>query len=233
MSYVEHPPPPGLAPWLECTWERRGDHRPVRVLPDGCVDIVWIEGVGTQVVGPNTTAFVVALPPGTRVAGARLRPGAAPGLFGLAPESVVDARVPVDDVWAADGQRLAESLELAADPVSGIRGWLGRRAAQAGQPDLLVREAILRLGRPDVEIRRLADELCLSERQLHRRVAAAVGYGPKRLARVLRLQRALAAGRAGDDLVRAALEAGYCDQAHFANDCRALAGLPPTLVLAG
>jgi AraC-like DNA-binding protein len=232
MTYTELRPPTTLTPWLVCTWERRtGDGPPVRVLPDGCIDIVWIEGVGTQVVGANTTAFVVDLPPGTRVSGARLRPGAAGGLLGLAAEAVLDARVPVADVFGADGSRLADSLDAARDPTGGIRAWLTGRVARAERPDPLVGAAVAALARPDVAIGGLADALCVSDRQLRRRVRAAVGYGPKRLARVLRLQRALAAGRAGDDLARVALDAGYADQAHFANDCRALAGVPPSALL--
>jgi AraC-like DNA-binding protein len=233
MTYAEHAAPPALAPWLACTWERTAEAGPpVRVLPDGCIDVVWTEGTGTQVVGPNTTAFVVAIPAGTRVVGARLRPGAAPSLLGLAAEAVRDARVGVEDVWADEGARLAASLELDPDPARGIRSWLIGRIAGAELPDPLVGAAIDRLGRPDAVIGSLADELGLSERHLRRRVSAAVGYGPKRLARVLRLQRALALGRAGDELARVALEAGYSDQAHFANDCRDLAGVPPTAILA-
>jgi methylphosphotriester-DNA--protein-cysteine methyltransferase len=57
-----------------------------------------------------------------------------------------------------------------------------------------------------------------------------VGYGPKRLGRVLRLRRALAEIQAGSGLAEAAFGAGYVDQAHFTNDCRDLAGVPPTSV---
>jgi AraC-like DNA-binding protein len=78
----------------------------------------------------------------------------------------------------------------------------------------------------------LAARLAISERQLRRRVAAAVGYGPKRLARVFRLRRALDAAHAGDELARVAFDAGYADQAHFANECRALAGASPSALLA-
>jgi AraC-like DNA-binding protein len=78
----------------------------------------------------------------------------------------------------------------------------------------------------------LARELFVSERQLRRRIGAAVGYGPKRLARVLRLERALAAARGGEELARVAAEAGYADQSHFAGDCRELAGVPPSALLA-
>jgi methylphosphotriester-DNA--protein-cysteine methyltransferase len=55
--------------------------------------------------------------------------------------------------------------------------------------------------------------------------------GPKRLARVLRLERALVAARGGEVLALAAATAGYADQAHFAHQCRALAGVSPTTLL--
>lgn len=233
MSYREHVPPAGLAPWLACTWERQADGRaPVRVVPDGCIDVVWIEGAGTHIVGANTTAFLVPFAAATHVIGARLRPGAAPALLGVAGDAVRDARVPLEQVWGSDGARLASSLDDAADPLQLLRAGLLARAARAEPPDPLVRHAVTRLGRPDVVVTALARELAVSERQLRRRVAAAVGYGPKRLARVLRLGRALQAASAGDDLARVALDAGYADQAHFANDCRALAGVPPSVVLA-
>jgi len=232
MSYAELGPPSVLAPWLACFWERKADGGPpVRVLPDGCIDIVWIEGLGTRVVGPNTTAFAVSLRPGTRVVGARLRPGATASLLGVAAESLLDVRIPVAEVLADEGRRLAARIEEGPDPAGAIGSWLADRAARASWPDRLVAEAIAGLGRPDVVIGGLADELGLSERQLRRRVSAAVGYGPKRLARVLRLQRALDAGRAGGELGRVALDAGYADQAHFTNDCRDLAGVPPSVIL--
>ena len=202
------------------------------MLPDGCIDVVWREGAGTQLVGANTTAFVVSLPAGTRVIGARLRPGAGPALLGVSGEAVRDARVPIAEVWGDAGRRLASALDEGPDPLAVLRSALLARAAGAEPPDPLVRAAVAHLARP-VAVAALADELGLSERQLRRCVAAAVGYGPKRLARVFRLARALEAARGGGDLARAAFEAGYADQAHFANDCRALAGVPPTVVLAG
>lgn len=233
MSYREHAPPPALVPWLACTWERCAhDGESVRVLPDGCVDVVWTERSGTQIVGANTTAFVVSIEAGRRVVGARLRPGAAPGLLGVAGEAVRDARVAVEELWGSEGAGLARRLDENADPVAGLRAALLARAARAERPDHLVGETVARLARPDTVIAGLAGELGVSERQLRRRVSAAVGYGPKRLARVLRLERALNAARAGEELARAAVEAGYADQAHFTNDCRALAGVPPSVVLA-
>jgi len=232
MSYREHPPPPRLVPWLACTWERRGEPGPpVRVLPDGCIDIVWIEGFGTRVVGANSTAFLVSVPAGARVVGARFRPGAAPALLGVPGEGVRDERPEIAEVWGGAGARLAAELDEHPDPLARLRAALQARASRATLPDPLVSESVGRLARPGMGVSELASGLGVSERQLRRRVSVAVGYGPKRLARVLRLRRALDAARAGDGLARAALEAGYADQAHFANDCRALGGASPSVIL--
>jgi AraC-like DNA-binding protein len=232
MSYREHAPAAALAPWLACAWERHGDAgAPVRVVPDGCIDIVWTEGFGTQVVGPNTTAFVVALPTGVRVAGVRMRPGAGAALLGVDAAALRDAHLPLEDVWHDDGRRLAERLDGAEDGVAALLAALLARTPQIAAPDPLVFAAVQRLQDPHARVQALAHELDVSARQLRRRFETAVGYGPKRLARVLRLERALGAARGGEELAQAAAGAGYADQAHFAHDCRALTGVSPSALL--
>jgi methylphosphotriester-DNA--protein-cysteine methyltransferase len=99
-------------------------------------------------------------------------------------------------------------------------------AALGRQADPLVAAAAPRLGQQDV--RALARDLGVSERQLRRRFHAAAGYGPKTLARVLRFRRfvdAIDRGRA--DLAVLAFDAGYADQAHLTRETTRLAGLPP------
>jgi AraC-like DNA-binding protein len=235
VSYREHPPPPALVPWLACTWERRGEgSAPVRVLPDGCIDVIWTEGSGVALVGPNTTAFAATVPLGRRMVGARLRPGAAPALLGVVAPRLRDARPDIISVLGDDGRRLGAALEDGADPVADIRAWLTARGQRAAAPDPLILGAVARLDRPGPDgVRGVAVDLGLSERALRRRVTAGVGYGPKRLARVLRLWRALGAARAGEELASAAFLAGYVDQAHFSHDCRELAGVTPSALLVG
>ncbi len=52
------------------------------------------------------------------------------------------------------------------------------------------------------------------------------GTGPKTLARILRLQTAVALARAGRPFADVAVTAGYADQAHLSRDVKALAGVP-------
>ncbi|MCZ4495406.1 MAG: AraC family transcriptional regulator, partial [Conexibacter sp.] len=79
---------------------------------------------------------------------------------------------------------------------------------------------------------RRAAHLCV--RQLRRRFVRAVGYWPATLARVQRFQRFLghAQRTPGASLARLAADAGYADQAHLARECRRLAGVPPSALLA-
>jgi AraC-like DNA-binding protein len=105
----------------------------------------------------------------------------------------------------------------------------------------MVRAAVDALDRPRARVSSAAFELGLSARQLQRRVADAVGYGPKTLARVLRFRRlqALAATPPRQDpgaasapaLVDLALDAGYADQAHMTAEVTRLTGLSPVRFL--
>ncbi|MEJ7718948.1 MAG: helix-turn-helix domain-containing protein [Ilumatobacteraceae bacterium] len=69
----------------------------------------------------------------------------------------------------------------------------------------------------------------VSARQLQRRFARTVGYGPAFLSRIARLQRAarLAARRPDIGVAELAVQAGFIDQAHLAKHCRAIAHSTP------
>jgi AraC-like DNA-binding protein len=88
--------------------------------------------------------------------------------------------------------------------------------------------------RPHGRIQQLSDWIGISERQLHRRFSAAIGYGPKRFQSVLRFQRLLKIARARgaeQNLADLAARAGYADQAHMTRDVHRLANLRPTELL--
>ena len=232
MSYREHPVGSQLGRWVECVWTRTGGERPdgyERIVPDGCMDLIWSDSAGVTAVGPNTTAFMAPLPPAGSVIGVRLHPGAAPPLFGVPAPALRDGRLPAEELWGDAGAWLAEAVAGApsgdAERARLLLEFLAVRARRAAEPDPLVRAAAGRLHRAPVTD--VASELAVSERHLRRLVSAEVGYGPKRLGRVLRLRRALAQVRGGVDLAEVAHAGGYADQAHFTNDCRALAGVAP------
>lgn len=102
-------------------------------------------------------------------------------------------------------------------------------ARRGGEPDRLVSAAARALAGPRARVAGVASDLGVSERQLHRRVLAAVGYGPKMLARVARLRRLVAL--ADEPLVSRAFAAGYASQAHMSDEVRRLTGTTPVRFL--
>lgn len=195
-----------------------------RVLPDGCMDLLWNEG-RLLVAGPDTHAHVTEGRP-SAWAGIRFRSGTAPALLGVPAHELRDRRVDLSDLWpAADVRRMTARVDAADDPAHGLEDLALHRAAETTPPDpllgLLV--AALDAGRP---VATTADELGVGARQLHRRSLAAFGYGPKTLARILRMRRALALARAGVPFAETATRTGYADQAHLSRDIRDLTGQP-------
>ncbi|MGW3285059.1 helix-turn-helix domain-containing protein [Streptomyces sp. NPDC001002] len=197
---------------------------PGRVLPDGCMDLLWHEG-RLLVAGPDTRGYVTEGAP-SPWAGVRFYPGTAPALLGVPAHELRDRRVELTDLWpTARAHRLTACVNAATDPAHGLDEAALRLAADADAPDPLLGHLVTALdaGRP---VAATADELGLGTRQLHRRARSAFGYGPKTLARVLRLQRALRLARRGTPFAETAAEAGFADQAHLARDVKELAGLP-------
>ena len=197
-------PPPDLAPWVSAFWHLESDRATtLRVLPDGCMDLI-----AGDVVGSMSGALVAELQPGESTYGVRFRPGGFTALYGVPADELTDVRLPLGDVVG----RVRRLRELARD---------------ADRPDPLA-AAALELG----DVRTLARETGYSERQLRRRVSLATGHSPKRLARIGRMQALLAHGRESS-WAQTAARFGYSDEAHMINDVRRLADATPHALLQG
>lgn len=210
----------------------------LHVLPDCFVDILWGPHGQLRVAGPDRRYRTVALPGGEIVA-LRFRRGAAGPLLGVAVSDLADTRVPLGDLWGSRAEPLVEQLEAAPSGYAAqgiLREALMPRLADAPPRDELVHAALASLHRsPTTRIAQLCKEFGVSERHLRRRFQTAVGYGPKRLQRIFRLQRFLRLGREPDrrrGIAQLATLAGFVDQSHLTNECVELLGFTPAAVLA-
>lgn len=220
------------SPLVRCVWSLRADGEHERLItPDGCVDVMW----GPRsfwVAGPDTRAQLNSTRGGL-IVGVRFSPGAAPAALGVPADELRDARVPLDAVLP----QAAELQERVGDALDG--GGVG--AAQRVLTQSLLTGAEERADAPLLHAARLlargvtvsstADELGLSERQLHRRSRTAYGYSAKVLQRVLRFQRAVRLARDGEGFAEVAYSCGYADQAHLAREVRQFAGVPLTALV--
>ena len=193
-----------------------------------------------MVSGPRQQARQVLLAPGTTLVGVRFRLGAASALLGVSASELVDEDVELAEVWGRAAHGLASAIHGAtsAEEAAGLLGHaVAVRGSEAVRVDPLVLEAVAGLRPGGVDgVRQLCSGLFVSERQLRRRVVVALGYGPKRLQRILRFQGFLALIDSPEGrmlgLGRLASMLGYADQAHLTRECVAFTLLPPRQFLA-
>ncbi|HEU0115763.1 MAG TPA: AraC family transcriptional regulator [Thermomicrobiales bacterium] len=241
--YREIAPPAQLRGRVECFWRRAaGDTRSDgAILPDGCVDVIWIGDAPPFVAGPATAATTSAIAAGVDVVGVRFRPGVAPPLLRVDARDLRDQDVPLRAIWPqerADGWLDAMAPPALPDKLAGLGALIEARLAVAGDGDALARHVVAWIARhPRGGFDDLARQCGVSERQLRRRFETAVGYGPKTLQRILRLQRFLWLASEPDrlrlGLARLAIAAGYADQPHMTREAVALTGATPRQLLRG
>jgi len=193
-----------------------GRPEPVRVLPDGCMDLMRMAG-RVVVAGPDTTAFVSPRGRETFV-GLRFRPGALPRLLGVPAAELRNSRVALADLGvdvSHDRSLVGLATALASDdPANETAPWslpqlrhiTGRFAHGAAVADV-------------------AKQIGWSSRTLQRHCGAVYGYGPATLRRILRFRRAVRLLDNGEPAAAVAATAGYADQPHLHREVRELSGM--------
>lgn len=243
-SYREVAPPAHLRDAVICFWHRAGSSAPESsaILPDGCIDVIWIGELPPFVAGPMTTAVASGVASGEGVLGVRFRPGVAPAMLGVGARELCDRRISCADLWPGTLARAwadVAARETQAGRIAALNAVISSRLGAVQPPDETVVQAARGMGHdPAMTLAELMRQSGLSERQMRRRFDDAIGFGPKTLQRILRLQRLL--WIAGQPLMnppslgQLAFAAGYADQPHMTRDVAALtASTPGQLLLPG
>lgn len=217
-EWTELAPRAGLRGVVEAAWiGSAGWARRLRLIPDGCADLVW-DGRHLSASPARDQPAYGPLAAGACNVGLRIRCGLAGAIFGGEPSL---------STWGALAPDGEERLRHARDPrrqVEILQELVEHRLADS-PVDLSVLAAVdaIRAGAP---LENAAQAAGLEPRELRRRFTPAVGLSPKRLQRVLRFER-LRRRLGGTSDADLAAELGYADQAHMIRECRAISGSTP------
>lgn len=239
--------PPGLGRRVEHLWMETFQGAPAhahaawRIVPDPCAHLLYHrisprDGKGTShrllMAGPRTVAVDIDKTRRSMTAGVRLRPWAAPSLFGLSAGELTDGTVAFEDLVGAEARNLEERLRAApADRVPAIlASWLVERATGSEtSAERRARAAVSRLCR-QASCGEAARSVGVGTRRLRALMRDQVGLSPKTVARIARLHGALRQARAAGPVVswaRVATSSGYYDQAHMVREFRRFLGETP------
>jgi AraC-like DNA-binding protein len=255
MRYRAIPSSPYLAKYIECFWtlesrEKSPVASPERILPDGCVELIFnlsdafkryhpnrmLEIQPQTLIAGQMRRYAMIEPTGrVKLFGVRFHPGGAYPFFQFPLNELTDQIIGFDSVWNRAGKELADKIQSARSVQERIgiieRTLLARleqRHSDERLVDAVVKTIVAREGL--VSIERLRRNLGIGERQLERKFQTAVGITPKFLCRTLRFQKVFKAVERHQAVNWSfiASECGYYDQAHFIHDFNDFSGQNPT-----
>ena len=252
--YREYPIHPDVASFVKCIWSLESDQAiydaaQERILPDGCVELVFHFhdpfcthfANGESSVQPHS--FVVGqmnrfieIEPRGQIGFVAIRLHAH-GAYRFLPGSlkaVTTGVVDLANVWKkthAEWSDCVTSAITMSSRVAAVETLLLRALRSGRGPDRIVDQCLrlIEMHSGELRIAHLASELGASTRELDRRFENAVGLSPKEFSRVSRFRHALHQLRAKQykSLTETAVACGYYDQAHFNHDFLEFAGMAP------
>lgn len=238
--YLEHQPAQSLSPWVEKFWyceSYQASHRRERVLPNGRFQlIIDLSGLAGPLVTGIRSGYSVIETAGLQcMIGLVFRPGGTIPFFDSTASDFCNQTVPLDLIWGMKAASLHTSLLEASNPAARLALLEAAllQEAQCRQVELhpAVRYALREFRRAPC-VRRVL-QVCAEARLSRRRFAQLfreqVGITPKLYCRLLRFQHVVSSASATKevDWAALALDGGFCDQSHLANEFRAFSGMSP------
>lgn len=186
------------------------------------------------ITGPRSRFEVIDTRDLIELVGIVFRPGGAGPWLRHPAGEFFEQSIELDSIWPV--RELRDRLREAVFPeqkLATLDGILCERlCGRVVEQRSIVKAALRALH--DSDVLKASHTLGISDRRLRQIFHEDLGLSPKQWSRVQRFQRAVRTLYSGDDIRwdQLALDCGYYDQPHFANDFRAFSGIDPTTYLA-
>jgi AraC-like DNA-binding protein len=254
MIYLEHIPAAPLNRCIRMLWYAQAPHvahHRERVLPTGRTQIILNlardflldcpAGQPTHrtppsvIVGARSTYEIIDSSDLADLIGIVFHHGGFAPFIAHTADLFSNRSVPLDELWGSAATSLRDRLRELPTPAERLRCLerflMARFSAQlTGHPLVDFALRAFESAPSAATVREVARSTGLSERRFSQIFREQVGLSPKVFTRVQRFQRTVTQLHAGLDIPWAemALDCGYYDQSHFANEFRAFSGIDAT-----
>ena len=259
MFYKEFLPHPRLSAHIECYWILESDDRPFslkpqKVLPDGCIELIFhfksrnkrLTLENRPFVEPRSFVsgqikqYIEIKPTGlVGVFGIRFLPAGAYPFLQLPIDELTEKTVGLDSIFGKAGRDLeSKILEsfICSEKIRHAESFLLKQYDPHYEPDAIVISALRQIihFNGQIAIDFLSRKIDITSRQLERKFKQTVGLTPKTFSRIIRFQKLLNFfGKSNlHGLTSLGLDCGYYDQAHFIHEFKVFTGDVPTTYLA-
>lgn len=236
--YTEILPSGSLMPVIECIWkaETSSIHAPLstsRILPDGCVDLIFDLTEGSESaywVGTMTRSLLVQRKKLSKLLGIRFNPGAARALLHVPLSQLTDQRVDIAEVTPELSGLFDRVLQDTSRAHNRLESYLQNHLIFDSKQRLV--GAAFRLANEQhasLRVSDVCDSLGVSRQYLNRVFRDRVGVDFKTLHRILRIRHlahevSILSEHNWCDL---AAKSGFYDQSHLIHEFKELVGVTP------
>ncbi len=169
--------------------------------------------------------------------GVFLQPYAIPILFGIPTAEITDELPDLSDLLGQEGEVISERMLKAKtneERVTIINRFFFQRLASFDRPEIVHAVHLINQSDGLVDVKDMAENSCLSQRQFERKFKEHVGFSPKTYTRIVRFNALLwKYDFKAKSLTQIAYDFGFYDQAHFIQDFKKFSGFCPKTYFSG
>ena len=241
--YQEYKPDIRLTPWVENYWLAT-DFVPselyAKILPDNCTDVIFdfdrTKGISyVELFGTMTNFIEFESAQHAQMFGIRFKPAAITAFTRVPQMELTDRAVELALVETLFDKSFYETLpekQSAQEIIAHINNYLINLLPRLYLPDKQIIRAVdtINFTKGQLNLTRLASDICLSQRHFERRFKTAIGISPKTFAKIVRFKYTIQdiVEYPEKDLLTIALEHGYYDRTHLMKDIKSFSGDAPT-----
>jgi AraC-like DNA-binding protein len=237
MIYQQFKPHPALSAYIDAYWTSgagKESTAPQKILPDGCIDIIvnlgedcttdniLLQHEQFYLVGTMLHFKMVDMKPGTRVWGIRFKPAAFSAFYQFTSlHQLTDRTVEWEKKLSPGLQNITSTRYL-------DQFFLNKLLRPAHNLPVIIEDIKAHKGRMSVDA--LAKRHFTTAKQLERYFKEYIGASPKEFINFIRYQfvAPVIKGRTVLSLDEIAIDHGYYDHAHLANEVKKYTGLTPS-----